>query len=128
MWPAPQIAPLDPLTSYGYYDEVILPIRFSIDSNFSLESRFSALLSFLICEEICVPEDTNILIDFSRFSQAQLDDASSVLKYWMDKLPIEANFIIQTLPSHIIPLKFFGSLILHSIVLISIGTERFNQL
>ena len=99
LWPAPQIAPLDPLTSYGYYDEVILPIRFSIDSNFSLESRFSALLSFLICEEICVPEDTNILIDFSRFSQAQLDDASSVLKYWMDKLPIEANFIIQTFQS-----------------------------
>ena len=36
LWPAPEIAPLDPLTSYGYYDEVILPVRFSIDSNLAL--------------------------------------------------------------------------------------------
>ena len=34
LWPSPELAPLEPLTSYGYYDEVVLPIKFRINSNY----------------------------------------------------------------------------------------------
>ena len=92
LWPSPELAPLDPLTSYGYYDEVVLPIKFRINSNYNYGSKFSAFLSFLICEEICIPEDTDISIDLTNFSLTQLENAKFILNDWMNRLPSKSSF------------------------------------
>ena len=92
LWPSPELAPLDPLTSYGYYDEVVLPIKFRINSNYNYGDKFSAFLSFLICEEICIPEDTDISIDLTKFSLIQLENAKFILNDWMNRLPAKSSF------------------------------------
>lgn len=92
LWPSPELAPLDPLTSYGYYDEVVLPIKFRINSNYNYGDKFSAFLSFLICEEICIPEDTDISIDLTKFSLTQLENAKFILNDWMNRLPSKSSF------------------------------------
>ena len=95
LWPSPELAPLDPLTSYGYYDEVVLPIKFKINSNYNYSEKFSAFLSFLICEEICIPEDTNISIDLTKFSQSQLENGKNILNDWINRLPSKSSFITE---------------------------------
>ena len=95
LWPSPELAPLDPLTSYGYYDEVVLPIKFKINSNYNYGDKFSAFLSFLICEEICIPEDTNISIDLTKFSQSQLENGKYILSDWINRLPSKSSFITE---------------------------------
>ena len=37
MWPSPEIAALDPLISYGYYDELILPILIKANDSYKEE-------------------------------------------------------------------------------------------
>ena len=49
LWPVPGRAEVEPLMSYGYYDQLVLPIIFNIDEDFDGEQEFSVEIDFLIC-------------------------------------------------------------------------------
>ena len=92
LWPVPELASLDPLTSYGYYDELVLPIRFIAGEGFSFDQNFSASISFLICDDICIPEDTNINVNFSKSNQI---NSKEIINRWIKRLPEQASFKVN---------------------------------
>ena len=81
-WPTPTTIPYPPLMTYGYEGDVIFPFKVfrSVDSELS---TIHLKLSFLICADICIPEEANLSIDLSSTNPSTiLDDA-------IDELPVD---------------------------------------
>jgi len=64
VWPTPKRLPVGPLMNYGYEGEVLLPVPVSApaDARPGQTVLLKAKASFLVCREICVPEDANLQI------------------------------------------------------------------
>ena len=55
-WPRPNRFNTGPLVSYGYEHDVLLPVEIQVpDTLLSNEVRLSARVSWLECEEVCLP-------------------------------------------------------------------------
>ncbi len=65
VWPAPHQLPLGPLMNYGFADEVILPVRIKVPASAKPGQTYAlkAAVSFLVCADICVPEDAVLTLD-----------------------------------------------------------------
>lgn len=87
MWPSPEIAALDPLISYGYYDELILPILIKANDSYKEEGRFSARLNFLVCKDVCIPEEAEIFGNLFEFSNEDILRSQKLINIWMEKVP-----------------------------------------
>jgi len=61
-WPAPHRLPVGPLMNYGYADEVLLPMALTApaDAKPGQTVTLSAKAQFLVCADICVPEEANL--------------------------------------------------------------------
>ncbi|WP_296596675.1 protein-disulfide reductase DsbD [Phenylobacterium sp.] len=61
-WPAPKRLPVGPLTNYGYDGEVLLPVTVTAPAGAAPGSTVTlkAVANFLVCADICVPEDANL--------------------------------------------------------------------
>ncbi|THD78056.1 MAG: thiol:disulfide interchange protein [Phenylobacterium sp.] len=64
VWPTPRRLPVGPLVNYGYEGEVLLPVAVTAPANAKpgQTATLSAAASFLVCREICVPEDAKLSI------------------------------------------------------------------
>ena len=64
LWPAPERLPVGPFMSYGYVNEVVLPIQITVpaglDAGTPVTLRGHA--SWLVCEKICIPEDADVAL------------------------------------------------------------------
>lgn len=57
IWPTPKQIPFQGLLNYGYEGEVLYFIPVTIDPSYQKEDiNFKASASWLVCEEICIPE------------------------------------------------------------------------
>jgi thiol:disulfide interchange protein len=65
IWPTPQRLPVGPLMNYGYSGEVLLPIALTApaDARPGETVRLKAQAGFLVCEEICIPEQAALQLD-----------------------------------------------------------------
>ena len=83
-WPTPVTIPYPPLMTYGYEGDVIFPFKVfrAIDSDLSI---VSLKFSFLICADICIPEEAELSIDLSTAKP------SLMLEQTIENLPI--NFL-----------------------------------
>ncbi|MFN3520910.1 MAG: protein-disulfide reductase DsbD family protein [Phenylobacterium sp.] len=65
VWAPPERQPTGPLMNYGYKDEVLLPVAITApaDARPGQSVTLKAAATFLVCEEICVPEDAALQID-----------------------------------------------------------------
>ncbi len=59
LWPVPSTIALGPLVNYGYKDEAVflVPMQASASLPPGQELTVSAHATWLVCEEICIPED-----------------------------------------------------------------------
>ena len=89
LWPAPELIPYPPLMTYGYEDFVIFPfvVNLSNESTYSDQGStadnldIEAHIDFLICADICVPENAYIKTSLSKMSEdIQLDN-------WLNRVP-----------------------------------------
>ena len=64
VWPLPKRLPVGPLVNYGYEDDVVLPVAITApaDARPGQTATLKAAASFLVCKEICVPEDATLTI------------------------------------------------------------------
>lgn len=64
VWPAPKRQPTGPLMNYGYQGEVLLPVPITApaDARPGETVTLKAAATFLVCEEICVPEDATLTL------------------------------------------------------------------
>ncbi len=60
-WPTPARMPEGPLMTYGYAGEVLLPITISPGADGGL--RVTAEATWLVCKDICVPEEGTFSLD-----------------------------------------------------------------
>jgi thiol:disulfide interchange protein DsbD len=62
VWPAPHRQPTGPLMNYGYQGEVLLPVPVTApaDARPGQIVTLTAAATFLVCEEICVPEQATL--------------------------------------------------------------------
>ena len=65
VWPAPERLRLGPLMDYGYRNEVLLPVPIEVpaDAKPGAIAHLSAAVSFLVCADVCVPQDSVVTID-----------------------------------------------------------------
>jgi DsbC/DsbD-like thiol-disulfide interchange protein len=61
-WPEPRKLPVGPLMNYGYEGEVLLPVAITAPASARPgdKAMLSAKAQFLVCAEICVPEDATL--------------------------------------------------------------------
>lgn len=63
VWPAPGAYSLGPLTNYGYSSAVTLPVPVTVPADAALgRIEIPAYASWLVCEDICVPEDAQLTL------------------------------------------------------------------
>jgi len=64
VWPAPQTLPTGPLMDYGYTGEVLLPVELTApaDARPGSVATLKAHASFLVCKDVCVPEDGDVTL------------------------------------------------------------------
>lgn len=62
VWPTPIKAKLGPLLDYAYEGEVLIPVPISAPANAQVGTTvsLSAKVSYLVCEQVCVPEDAEL--------------------------------------------------------------------
>ncbi len=61
VWPAPHRFVTGPLMNYVYSDEVYLPVPISVPAGAKLgDATLKADAHFLVCSDICVPEDAKV--------------------------------------------------------------------
>jgi thiol:disulfide interchange protein/DsbC/DsbD-like thiol-disulfide interchange protein len=62
VWPAPERLPLGPLMNYGYVGQVLLPIALNVPASAKPGTTIllKAAVQFLVCADICVPEDAKL--------------------------------------------------------------------
>lgn len=123
-WPIPQIIPYDPLVTYGYKDFVIFPFKVFKQPNSSL-GLLSAKIEFLICSDICIPENATLSIDLSEKHDSlelletvrklpsknipvnvQASQEKIIIEFTYDNTPktaylfVETEDIVEYLPAH----------------------------
>lgn len=65
VWPVPQRIPVGPLVNYGYEKDVRLLVAVTApkDAKPGDTLRLEAQTRWLVCEEICIPEEATLLLD-----------------------------------------------------------------
>jgi thiol:disulfide interchange protein DsbD len=64
VWPTPSLQPTGPLMNYGYGGEVLLPVPVTApaDARPGRTVVLKAAAAFLVCQEICIPQDAALQI------------------------------------------------------------------
>ena len=86
VWQSPEIFYLDDLVNYGYKEKVklLMPLKvasFQHDKNTSSEYvKLSALAEWLVCEDVCIPEQArfNFLVELSNDEIEKSDSYNSI--------------------------------------------------
>ena len=79
-WPTPQTIPYPPLMTFGYEGDVVFPFQVfrSLDTKLT---EISLDFDFLICADICIPEQATLTLDLTLASSSDLLDQA------IDNLP-----------------------------------------
>ncbi len=96
-WPRPErLQPSKELVDYGYDDEVLLPLTIHAPSALSngASVEFGAEAKWLVCREVCIPEQTNLHLTLPVSSTASMDQPNMQLFEHTEKL------LPQQLPSN----------------------------
>ncbi len=91
-WPLPKKLPPAEVTTYGYEGEVMLLVPLTLASNLPPGPlNLSAQVSWLECQEQCVPGATNITATLTIADHQQDTPQSSVIESWRQRVPQPAN-------------------------------------
>ena len=74
-WPAPEAVPFSILVNYGYEGEVLFPVEVSVPANARPGSTvtLNAAAYWLVCSDVCVPEDATLTLDVPVAAQGRDD-------------------------------------------------------
>jgi len=91
-WPLPKKLPPAEVTTYGYEGEVMLLVPLTLASNLPpAPLNLSAQVSWLECQDQCVPGATNITATLTVGDQQQNSPQAPVIESWRQRVPQPAN-------------------------------------
>lgn len=73
-WPFPERIPYGPLVNFGYHDEVLLLVQITPPAVLTGDVILAASARWLVCEEICIPEDANLTLTLPVFDAVPVVD------------------------------------------------------
>jgi DsbC/DsbD-like thiol-disulfide interchange protein len=78
VWPTPEKSRVGPLLDYAYTGQVLLPVPITVPADAKVGSTVTlkAAAAFLVCEQICVPEDALVTLDLPIVAGAPGPDAT----------------------------------------------------
>lgn len=81
IWPPPQVIAEGPLVTYGYMNEVVLPVQISIGKDVAVGMLLTlhARADWLACENICVPQSAELTLDVKMSGQTMTDPAANLV-------------------------------------------------
>lgn len=91
IWPAPHelVVIEDELLDYGYDDRLVLPFRVSVPADASGAIALSGELRYLICEEVCIPEEALFNLSLLVGDRPIVNEASGqVIAEWISQTPV----------------------------------------
>ena len=81
-WPYPQREPVGPLMDYGYEGKVRLLVDLQVPADAAPgEANIAALVQYLVCREVCIPEDANAALKLFVDPSAPPPDAVSAERF-----------------------------------------------
>lgn len=80
MWPVPHRFQLFGLQTFGYGEEVAFPMMVT-PAHAGEAVALKAKIRYLVCEQICVPQESNLALDLSSGAAAPSDFAPLISKY-----------------------------------------------
>jgi len=90
-WPAPGIFPDPPLVSYGYENEVVLPLRVNVPADWPAGKplTLAAKIRWLICKESCRPvtRDVELTVATAAALEAARNDDATLLARFVARVP-----------------------------------------
>ncbi|MBD3380968.1 MAG: thiol:disulfide interchange protein [candidate division Zixibacteria bacterium] len=81
-WPHPERIEVEPVTSFGYYREVLLPVRLTVPESIQIDDtvELKANPEWLVCKQVCIPGEAELSL---RLPVSQ--DHPSYNTAWSDK-------------------------------------------
>ncbi len=90
-WPAPERIDVGPLANYGYDGEVLLLTDIEVPDSIPANVPIRASAFWLVCEEICIPGDAELLLDLPAGPAAADPVWAGRIEKVRAALPSEAN-------------------------------------
>jgi len=90
-FPTPHPIPLATLMNYGYEHEVVLPFEVKISPNAKPGDQLTigARFDYLICADICIPEDVTLSLTLPVAATPTIDqDASTIIAQTLPAIPV----------------------------------------
>ncbi len=80
-WPAPERIEYGPLVNFGYHDDVLLPMRVRLPATLPVGGSLpvEARATWLVCEQVCIPEEGTFRLDIPVAAEAQPDPSTAPL-------------------------------------------------
>ena len=91
LWPNPEEFQILGLTSLGYQDNVIFPLKIEIN-DVSKDTFVNLQVNFLICKEVCIPGDARVFLEIPSGNK-EFTDNYFIMERALSFLP-EKNFCI----------------------------------
>lgn len=78
LWPAPYRMPYNPLLNYGYKDEVLLASELHLPADWPVGEpiHLTAEATWLVCADICIPEEGSFSLELPTVADPPLADMS----------------------------------------------------
>ena len=78
VWPAPTLYDVGGIINYGYHDDVLLLVKITPPADFK-DSRLTlnAAVEWLVCEDVCIPEEGKLTLDLPVGATARPADAAT---------------------------------------------------
>jgi thiol:disulfide interchange protein/DsbC/DsbD-like thiol-disulfide interchange protein len=82
-WPYPKKLPVGPLMDYGYEGNTWLLLKITAPKVAAIGStaQLKAAVSWLVCREVCVPEDASLILRLGVTAQPGLPDANNARQF-----------------------------------------------
>ncbi|MDD3652176.1 protein-disulfide reductase DsbD domain-containing protein, partial [Immundisolibacter sp.] len=74
-WPYPEQVSPPPVVTYGYQDEVLLPVTLTPPPDLAGPVRLAARVHYLVCKDLCLPEQAELALELPVLERAQPDPA-----------------------------------------------------
>jgi thiol:disulfide interchange protein DsbD len=89
-WPRPDRIPQGPLMSYGYTEEVVLPVRITAPAALEPGTRvtLAGQASWLVCEKTCIPEEAPVALTLAVGPAASDPAGAAVLGRALRAVPV----------------------------------------
>ncbi|MDR3528274.1 MAG: protein-disulfide reductase DsbD family protein, partial [Rhizomicrobium sp.] len=81
-WPYPIRVPVGPLMDYGYEGKVWLLVDLTVPTDAPVGAlKLKALVQYLVCREVCIPEDATVELPLVVDAKGAAPDASSAADF-----------------------------------------------